>query len=55
MQHDEPYMDVAPGQSQEMIWTLNRAGGLIAGHYQAGMRGRVEVSGQAGEVETHAH
>jgi uncharacterized cupredoxin-like copper-binding protein len=49
MEHDEPYMaHVAPGQSGEMIWTFNRAGEfdfacLIAGHYQAGMIGTVQV------------
>jgi uncharacterized cupredoxin-like copper-binding protein len=49
MQHDEPYMaHVGPGQSGEIIWTFNRAGEvdfacLIAGHYQAGMRGKVLV------------
>ncbi|MGG2396861.1 plastocyanin/azurin family copper-binding protein [Pseudomonas sp. SH1-B] len=49
MQHDEPYMaHVAPGQSGEMVWTFNRAGEfdfacLIAGHYQAGMTGRIQV------------
>lgn len=49
MEHDEPYMaHVAPGQSGEMIWTFNRAGEfdfacLIAGHYQAGMTGRIQV------------
>lgn len=49
MEHDEPHMaHVAPGQSGEMIWTFNRAGEfdfacLIAGHYQAGMRGRIQV------------
>jgi len=49
MQHDEPYMaHVEPGQSMEMIWTFNRAGEfdfacLIAGHYQAGMVGRIRV------------
>ena len=49
MQHAEPYMaHVAPGQSGEIIWTFNNAGEfdfacLIAGHFQAGMRGRVQV------------
>ncbi len=49
MQHDEPYMThVGPGQSGEIIWTFNRAGDfdfacLIAGHYQAGMVGRIRV------------
>jgi uncharacterized cupredoxin-like copper-binding protein len=50
MEHDAPYMaHVAPGQRGEIIWTFNRAGEfdfacLIAGHYQAGMRGTVSVS-----------
>ena len=49
MQHDEPYMaHIAPGQREEMIWTFNRAGEfdfacLIAGHYQAGMVGTIQV------------
>jgi uncharacterized cupredoxin-like copper-binding protein len=50
MEHDEPYMvHVPPGRSGEMIWTFNRAGEfdfacLVAGHYQAGMVGKVKVS-----------
>ncbi|MCW5636692.1 MAG: cupredoxin family protein [Rubrivivax sp.] len=49
MEHDEPYMaHVAPGKTAEMIWTFNRAGTfefacLIAGHFQAGMVGRIDV------------
>ncbi|WP_445940410.1 cupredoxin domain-containing protein [Pseudomonas sp.] len=49
MEHDEPYMaHVAPGKDAEIIWTFNRAGEfdfacLIAGHYQAGMVGRIRV------------
>lgn len=49
MEHDEPYMvHVAPGRSGEIIWTFNRAGEfefacLIAGHYQAGMKGTLLV------------
>ena len=49
MEHDEPYMaHVAPGQDAEIIWTFNRAGEfefacLIAGHYQAGMVGKIRV------------
>jgi uncharacterized cupredoxin-like copper-binding protein len=49
MEHDEPYMaHVAPGQKGEIVWTFNRAGDfdfacLIAGHYQAGMVGKVKV------------
>lgn len=52
MAHDEAYMaHVGPGQQGEMIWTFNRAGTfefacLVAGHYQAGMRGSVEVVAQ---------
>jgi uncharacterized cupredoxin-like copper-binding protein/Cu/Ag efflux protein CusF len=49
MEHDEPYMaHVAPGQEGEIVWQFNRAGSfgfacLIAGHYQAGMVGRIDV------------
>ena len=49
MEHDEPYMaHVAGGKSQNLIWTFNRAGAfefacLIAGHYQAGMVGKITV------------
>ncbi|MDH4053235.1 MAG: cupredoxin family protein [Rubrivivax sp.] len=49
MEHDEPYMaHVPPGKSGEIVWTFNRAGEfdfacLIAGHYQAGMVGKVVV------------
>jgi uncharacterized cupredoxin-like copper-binding protein len=49
MEHDEPYMaHVSPGKTGEIIWKFNRAGNfdfacLIAGHYQAGMVGKIEV------------
>jgi uncharacterized cupredoxin-like copper-binding protein len=49
MEHDEPYMaHVAAGKSQNLVWTFNRAGEfefacLIAGHYQAGMVGKISV------------
>jgi len=49
MEHDEPYMaHVAPGKVGEIVWTFNRAGEfdfacLIAGHYQAGMVGKITV------------
>lgn len=49
MEHDEPYMaHVAPGGSGEVIWTFNRPGEfdfacLMAGHYSAGMVGRIRV------------
>jgi uncharacterized cupredoxin-like copper-binding protein len=50
MEHDEPYMaHVPPGKSGEIVWTFNRAGDfdfacLIAGHYQAGMVGKLRVA-----------
>lgn len=53
MEHDAPYMaHVAPGQSGEIVWTFNRAGEfeyacLLPGHYEAGMRGRIEVKAVA--------
>jgi len=49
MEHDEPYMaHVPPGKTGVIVWTFNRAGDfdfacLVAGHYQAGMVGRVKV------------
>ena len=52
MEHDEPYMAHVPaGKTGEIIWTFNRAGNfdfacLIAGHYQAGMVGKITVSGK---------
>jgi uncharacterized cupredoxin-like copper-binding protein len=53
MEHEEPYMaHVAPGKTGEIVWTFNRAGEfdfacLIAGHYQAGMVGKVFVTPNA--------
>ncbi len=50
MEHDEPYMvHVDPGKSGTLTWTFNRPGTfdfacLIAGHYQAGMKGTIRVS-----------
>jgi uncharacterized cupredoxin-like copper-binding protein len=50
MEHDEPYMaHVAPGKVAEIVWTFNRPGSfdfacLIAGHYQAGMIGKITVA-----------
>lgn len=50
MEHDEPYMaHVPPGQTGEIVWTFNRAGDfefacLMAGHYQAGMTGKIAVA-----------
>jgi uncharacterized cupredoxin-like copper-binding protein len=50
MEHDEPYMaHVPPGQTGEIVWTFNRSGDfdfacLVAGHYQAGMTGKIAVA-----------
>ena len=50
MEHDEPYMaHVAPGATADLVWQFNRAGNfefacLIAGHFQAGMRGTFTVA-----------
>ena len=49
MEHDEPYMaHVPPGRRGEIVWTFNRVGEfefacLIAGHFEAGMRGTIRV------------
>ena len=49
MEHDEPYMaHVAPGKTGQIIWTFNKPGSfdfacLNAGHYQAGMVGKITV------------
>ena len=49
MEHEEPYMAHVPvGKTGQIIWTFNRAGDfdfacLIAGHYQAGMVGKISV------------
>jgi uncharacterized cupredoxin-like copper-binding protein len=54
MEHDEPYMaHVPPGKTGEIVWTFNRAGDfdfacLVAGHYQAGMVGKVSVAANPG-------
>jgi uncharacterized cupredoxin-like copper-binding protein len=51
MEHDEPYMaHVAPGRRGQIVWRFNRPGEfefacLVAGHYQAGMKGRLIVKG----------
>ena len=50
MEHDAPYMaHVAPGTKGELVWKFNQAGSfdfacLIAGHFQAGMRGTITVT-----------
>ena len=53
MEHDAPYMaHVEPGQTGEIVWHFNRPGPfefacLIAGHYEAGMRGTLQVEAAA--------
>lgn len=50
MEHDQPYMaHVNASNTGEVIWQFNKAGDfdfacLIAGHYQAGMVGKIIVS-----------
>ena len=50
MEHDEPYMAHVPAGKQEtLVWTFNRPGDfdfacLVAGHYQAGMTGKITVA-----------
>ena len=50
MEHDEPYMaHVNAGKRGEITWTFNRPGDfefacLIAGHFEAGMRGTIRVN-----------
>jgi uncharacterized cupredoxin-like copper-binding protein len=54
MEHDEPYMaHVKPGGSGQVVWTFNRPGSfdfgcLVAGHYQAGMVGKINVAAVKG-------
>lgn len=60
MEHDEPYMAHVPmSKTGEVIWTFNRAGDfdfacLIAGHYQAGMVGKVKVAAVGAKQDGHA-
>jgi len=57
MEHDQPYMvHVDPGKTGEIVWTFNRAGSfefacLIAGHYEAGMRGTITVNSKQGDAK----
>jgi uncharacterized cupredoxin-like copper-binding protein len=49
MEHEEPYMvHLAPGQTGEIIWQFSEPGEfhfgcLVAGHFDAGMKGRITV------------
>ena len=50
MEHSEPYMAHVPaGKRGEIVWNFNKAGDfdfacLMAGHYQAGMVGKIKVA-----------
>ena len=50
MEHDEPNMaHVAPGKTEEIVWQFTKAGVfdfacLIAGHFDAGMVGKIVVA-----------
>lgn len=50
MEHVEPYMaHVKPGATEKMIWKFTKPGTflygcLIAGHFEAGMKGRIIVA-----------
>lgn len=58
MEHDDPWMaHVEPGGTGEIVWTFNRAGEfefacLIAGHYDAGMTGRITVAASTDRGKT---
>jgi uncharacterized cupredoxin-like copper-binding protein len=49
MEHDEPYMaHVAPGKTETIVWQFSKQGEfyygcLVAGHFEAGMVGKVVV------------
>ena len=57
MEHDEAYMvHVDPGKTGEIVWHFNRAGSfefacLIAGHFEAGMRGTLTVTSKPGAAK----
>jgi len=59
MEHDEPYMAHVPaGKTGEIVWTFNKPGDfdfacLIAGHYQAGMVGKIKVAKSDGHGHKH--
>lgn len=57
MEHDEPYMaHVAPGKTGTIVWQFTKAGEfhygcLVAGHFEAGMVGRLAVTSYAGQEQ----
>ncbi|WP_290693969.1 cupredoxin family protein [Aquabacterium sp.] len=61
MEHADPNMiTLPPGQTGEIIWTFSKAGivdfaCLQPGHFDAGMKGRVNVVGAPASQATHQH
>ena len=61
MEHEDPNMvTVAPGKTGEMIWQFTKAGKidfacLQPGHYDAGMKGLVNVAGAKSAGKEPAH
>jgi uncharacterized cupredoxin-like copper-binding protein/Cu/Ag efflux protein CusF len=57
MEHDEPHMvHVAPGKTATMVWQFTQPGEfhygcLVAGHFEAGMVGKLTVTSYAGQQE----
>ncbi|HWA36345.1 MAG TPA: Spy/CpxP family protein refolding chaperone [Burkholderiales bacterium] len=57
MEHDEPYMvHVAPGKTGTIVWQFTKAGEfhygcLVAGHFEAGMVGKLTVTSYAGQEQ----
>lgn len=61
MEHDEPFMAHVPaGKQGALVWNFNRPGEfdfacLVAGHYQAGMIGKITVAATATAVPQAGH
>lgn len=61
MEHADPNMvTVSPGKTGEIVWQFTKAGKidfacLQPGHYDAGMKGAVNVAGKAGTAKSDGH
>jgi|APMI01.1.fsa_nt_gi uncharacterized cupredoxin-like copper-binding protein len=61
MEHADPNMvTVSPGKTGEIVWQFTKAGKidfacLQPGHYDAGMKGAVNVAGKAGAAKVDGH
>ncbi len=59
MEHEEPHMaHVKPGATETIVWTFNKPGEfdfacLMAGHFEAGMVGKIKVAGKDGHAHSH--